>query len=128
MKLGNKHWAKSEIEAAFNEGWLSIYTDGLANFKGDEFIPREEVAAVSNRAFNRVLDKDYIENNINNLITYKDVDKSRWSYYDILCASNTFIFQGGYYRAHWIKQDNDKFNVNTNDIDIFKAEFQRNPR
>nr|WP_245526549.1 Rib/alpha-like domain-containing protein [Peptoniphilus duerdenii] len=128
MKLGNKHWAKSEIEAAFNEGWLSIYTDGLANFKGDEFIPREEVAAVSNRAFNRVLDKDYIENNINNLITYKDVDKSRWSYYDILCASNTFIFQGGYYRAHWIKQDNDLFNVNTNGIDIFKSEFQRNPR
>ena len=128
MKLNDKHWAKSEIEAAFNEGWLSIYTDGLANFKGDEFIPREEVAAVSNRAFNRVLDKDYIENNINNLITYKDVDKSRWSYYDILCASNTFIFQGGYYRAHWIKQDNDLFNVNTNGIDIFKSEFQRNPR
>ena len=128
MKLGNKHWAKSEIEAAFNEGWLSIYTDGLAKFKGDEFIPREEVAAVSNRAFNRVLDKDYIENNNNNLITYKDVDKSRWSYYDILCASNTFIFQGGYYRAHWIKQDNDLFNVNTNGIDIFKSEFQRNPR
>ena len=128
MKLNDKHWAKREIEAAFNEGWLSIYTDGLANFKGDEFIPREEVAAVSNRAFNRVLDKDYIENNINNLITYKDVDKSRWSYYDILCASNTFIYQGGYYRAHWIKQDNDLFNVNINGIDILKAEFQRNPR
>ena len=128
MKLSDKHWAKREIEAAFNEGWLSIYTDGLAKFKGDEFIPREEVAAVSNRAFNRVLDKDYIENNINNLITYKDVDKSRWSYYDIICASNTFIYQGGYYRAHWIKQDNDLFNVNTHGIDIFKAEFQRNPR
>ena len=128
MKLNDKHWAKREIEAAFNEGWLSIYTDGLAKFKGDEFIPREEVAAVSNRAFNRVLDKDYIENNINNLITYKDVDKSRWSYYDIICASNTFIYQGGYYRAHWIKQDNDLFNVNTHGIDIFKAEFQRNPR
>lgn len=128
MKLSDKHWAKREIEAAFNEGWLSIYTDGLAKFKGDEFIPREEVAAVSNRAFNRILDKDYIENNINNLITYKDVDKSRWSYYDIICASNTFIYQGGYYRAHWIKQDNDLFNVNTHGIDIFKAEFQRNPR
>ena len=109
MNLRDGHWAMSEIEAAYNEGWLKIYTDGLATYKGDEFIPREEVAAVSNKAFNRVLDKTYIINNDKNLITYKDVKKDMWSYEDILCASNTFLYKKDLYRAHWIKEDNNQF-------------------
>ena len=128
MNLRDGHWAMSEIEAAYNEGWLKIYTDGLATYKGDEFIPREEVAAVSNKAFNRVLDKTYIINNDKNLITYKDVKKDMWSYEDILCASNTFLYKKDLYRAHWIKEDNNQFNINTDGFEIVKAKFQRNPR
>ena len=48
MKLKDGHWAMAEIEAAYKEGWLKIYSDGLATYEGDKFIPREEVAAVSN--------------------------------------------------------------------------------
>lgn len=128
MNLKDGHWAMSEIEAAYNEGWLKIYSDGLATYKGDEFIPREEVAAVSNKAFNRVLDKTYIRNNEKSLISYKDVNKDMWSYEDILCASNTFLYKKDLYRAHWIKEDNNKFNVNTDGFEIVKAKFQRNPR
>ena len=128
MKLKDGHWAMAEIEAAYKEGWLKIYSDGLATYEGDKFIPREEVAAVSNKAFNRVLDKTYIINNDKSLISYKDVKKDMWSYEDILCASNTFLYKKDLYRAHWIKEDNNQFNINTDGFEIVKAKFQRNPR
>ena len=128
MKLKDGHWAMDEIEAAYKEGWLKIYTDGLATYEGDKFIPREEVAAVSNKAFKRILDKTYIRNNEKNLISYKDVKKDMWSYEDILCASNTFLYKKDLYRAHWIKEDNNQFNINTDGFEIVKAKFQRNPR
>ena len=128
MKLKDGHWAMGEIEAAYKEGWLKIYTDGLATYEGDKFIPREEVAAVSNKAFKRILDKTYIRNNEKNLISYKDVKKDMWSYEDILCASNTFLYKKDLYRAHWIKEDNNEFNINTDGFEIVKAKFQRNPR
>ena len=128
MNLRDGHWAMSEIEAAYNEGWLKIYSDGLATYKGDEFIPREEVAAVSNKAFKRVLDKTYIRNNEKSLISYKDVNKDMWSYEDILCASNTFLYKNDLYRAHWIKEDKNVFNIDTKDLNIVQAKFQRNPR
>ena len=128
MKLKDGHWALGEIEAAYEEGWLKIYTDGLAIYEGDKFIPREEVAAVSNKAFKRILDKTYIRNNEKNLISYKDVKKDMWSYEDILCASNTFLYKKDLYRAHWIKEDNNQFNINTDGFEIVKAKFQRNPR
>lgn len=126
--LKDGHWASKEIEAAYNEGWLKIYTDGLAKYEGDKFIPREEVAAVSNKAFKRTLDKTYIRNNEKSLITYKDVKKDMWSYEDILCASNTFLNKKDLYRAHWINEDNNTFNIDTRDFEIVKAKFQRNPR
>ncbi|MBU5668782.1 InlB B-repeat-containing protein [Peptoniphilus sp. MSJ-1] len=90
MKLKEGHWATKDIEAASNSGWLNIYKEGKVKFNPDEFITREEVAAVSNRAFDRVVDKKYIRENVKNLISYKDIDDNMWSYYDIICASNTF--------------------------------------
>ncbi|MFQ9966685.1 MAG: InlB B-repeat-containing protein [Peptoniphilus sp.] len=128
MKLSDNHWAKAEIQAAFNEGWLKIYTDGLATYKGDEFIPRQEVAAVSNKAFKRIVDKAYIGKNNLGLITYKDVNTSMWAYEDILCASNTFLDRKDRYIAHWYKEDKNQFNIDTSSFDIVQKNFQRNPR
>ena len=128
MNLRNDHWALAEIEGAYKEGWLKIYTDGLANFKADEFIPRQEVAAVSNRAFNRVCDRVYISRNDKNLINYKDINPSMWAYQDILCASNTFIHDKKNYRAHGIKDDKVTFNVNIDGLEILQSKFQRTLR
>ena len=128
MKLRDGHWAKAEIQAAFNEGWLKIYTDGLATYKGDEFIPRQEVAAVSNKAFKRIVDKTYIGKNNLSLVTYKDVNTSMWAYEDILCASNTFLDRKDRYIAHWVKEDKNQFNIDTSDFKIVQKNFQRNPR
>ena len=129
MNLSGNHWAKGEIQGAFNEGWLKIYTDGLAKFNADEFIPRQEVAAVSNRAFNRVFDKTYIDRNDKAFINqYKDVNPSMWAYEDILCASNTFVHDEQLYRAHDVKNDKITFNVNLDELEILQDKFQRNPR
>lgn len=128
MKLRDDHWAKAEIQAAFNEGWLKIYTDGLATYKGDEFIPRQEVAAVSNKAFKRIVDKTYIGKNNLSLVTYKDVNSSMWAYEDILCASNTFLDRKDRYIAHWVKEDKNQFNIDISDLKIVQKNFQRNSR
>ena len=125
MNLRDGHWAMSEIEAAYKEGWLKIYTDGIATYKGDEFIPREEVAAVSNKAFNRILDKTYIKRNSKNLISYKDVNPSMWSYEDILCASNTFIHKDRLYRGHAIDLIKKTYNIDLTGYIVTQDKFQR---
>lgn len=119
------HWAMGEIEAAYKEGWLAIYGQGLAKFKADEFIPRQEVAAVSNKAFNRVLDKTYIHRNSKNLINYKDVNPSLWSYEDILCASNGFIHDGKSFWGHKVDYKKDLYNINLDGYTVTKDKFQR---
>ncbi|MBU5669922.1 InlB B-repeat-containing protein [Peptoniphilus sp. MSJ-1] len=128
MNLRDGHWAMAEVEAAYEAGWLKIYKGGLASFKEDEIISREEVAAVSNKAFDRVLDKTYIKRNEKSLVTYKDVDENMWSYEDILCASNTFLFKNKDYRAHWVDRDKNIFNIDTSGFEIVQDKFQRDPR
>ena len=125
MNLREGHWAMAEIEAAYQAGWLAIYSDGLADFKADEFIPRQEVAAVSNKAFERVLDKTYIKRNDKTLVNYKDINDKMWSYEDILCASNTFLHDKKLYRAHGIDMSNEIFNINVDGFTITKDKFQR---
>ena len=125
MNLREGHWAMAEIEAAYQAGWLAIYSDGLADFKADEFIPRQEVAAVSNKAFERVLDKTYIKRNDKALVNYKDINDKMWSYEDILCASNTFLHDKKLYRAHGIDMSNEIFNINLDGFTITKDKFQR---
>ncbi|CAC9929069.1 hypothetical protein PEPCOX59622_00485 [Aedoeadaptatus coxii] len=125
MNLRTGHWATGEIEAAYKAGWLGIYPQGLATFKADTPMPREEVAAVSNRAFNRVMDRDYIRRNDKNMTHYRDVNPSMWSYDDILLASNTFMHDGRFFKAHGITQDNVIFNVNIDGLTITQDLFQR---
>ena len=125
MNLRTGHWATGEIEAAYKAGWLGIYPQGLATFKADTPMPREEVAAVSNRAFNRVMDRDYIRRNDKNMTHYRDVNPSMWSYDDILLASNTFMHDGRFFKAHGITQDNAIFNVNIDGLTITQDLFQR---
>ena len=91
------HWAKPEVQAAYEEKWLELYKDGRANFNADAVISREEVATILNKAFGRPTDKKYIEQILKdkkdtekNLKTFKDIDKDMWSYYEILTAANTY--------------------------------------
>ena len=130
MNLREGHWAIGEVEAAYEAGWLEIYQNGIANFASDEPITRQEVAAVSNKAFRRVLDKIYIDRNYKGLINYKDINPSMDLYEDILCASNTFLHDGRRYGAHGvlskeIQFDNKTiFNIDIDDLIITQDKFQ----
>ena len=84
--VSSDHWAKPYIDSAVIKGWLLGYEDG--SFKPDQPIKRCEAVAIVNRMLNRVADKDYIEENYADVLTYPDLDKSHWAYYDILEASN----------------------------------------
>ena len=128
MNLKAGHWATSEVEAAYKEGWLKIYEEGKVKYEGDKFITREEVVALSNKAFNRVIDKDYIEKNNKNLKNYRDIRENMWSYDDILSASNTFLYQGSTIKAHLIEEDKNTFNIDTSGFEIKQEKFERIPR
>lgn len=118
MNLKTGHWAISDVEAAYKEGWLEIYEEGKVKYEGDKFITREEVVSISNKAFKRFVDKDYIAKNSKNLINFKDVNENMWSYADIICASNTFLYQGNAIKAHANKDSKNSFNIDTNDFEI----------
>ena len=124
MKLRSDHWAISEVEAAYKEGWLKIYQDGLADFAYDKPITRQEVAAVSNKAFNRVLDKKFILDKNQDLINYSDVTPDMWAYEDILCASNTFLHKRqGKYLAY--ESGPKTYSIDIKDAVIEQDLFQR---
>ena len=123
LRLG--HWATEEIEAAYREGWLNIYTNGIAKFDADMPITRQEVAAVSNKAFERLVDKEYIDKNDDALINYVDINPMMPLYEDILCASNSFLHDNDYYLAHNIRKNINEFNINISKYKIYQDKFQR---
>ncbi len=84
--VADNHWAKDFIDSAAIKGWLVGYEDGT--FRPDQPIKRSEAVTIINRMLNRVADKEYIEENIDEVLTYPDLDKSHWAYYEILEASN----------------------------------------
>lgn len=126
MMLRSNHWATAEVEAAYEAGWLGVYQDGTAKFDADKPITRQEVAYVSNRAFRRALDKVYLKRSVNTLLTYKDINPSMPLYEDILCASNTLLTDGRYYKANTIILDNLTFNIVTDMMSITQKKFQYN--
>ncbi len=84
--VADSHWAKEYIDSAVVKGWLLGYEDGT--FRPDQPIKRSETVTIVNRMLNRVADKDYIEANYDEVLTYPDLDESHWAYYEILEASN----------------------------------------
>jgi len=91
MTMRDDHWARAEVNAAAKEGWLKIYQDGTKAFDVDKVITREEVVAIANKAFARPVDQRYIDEYIDSLKTFKDINKDMWSYYEILTAANTYF-------------------------------------
>lgn len=91
MTMRDDHWARAEVNAAAKEDWLKIYQDGTKAFDVDKVITREEVVAIANKAFARPVDQRYIDEYIDSLKTFKDINKDMWSYYEILTAANTYF-------------------------------------
>ena len=82
------YWASDYIQDAANFGWINGYGDG--SFRAGNKITRAEVVTIVNRVLGHEADQTYI-NNARGLITFSDVVRNHWAYYDIAEAANTHI-------------------------------------
>lgn len=99
-------WAMNGIYTSYEKGWVNGYTDGT--FKPLNNIRRDEAVKVFNAYLNRGVDADgladlheYVhtgvasnntENGVDEYMTWPDVPKGHWAYYEIVEAANDHEF------------------------------------
>ena len=84
------HWAKNEISAASNNGWINGYPDGT--FRPDNKITRAEAMTLVNRVLKRLPETE--EDLHDDMIKWSDnSDVSQWFYLDVQEATNSHYYQ-----------------------------------
>ena len=84
------HWAKNEISAASNNGWITGYPDGT--FRPDNKITRAEAMTLVNRVLKRLPETE--EDLHDDMIKWRDnSDVSQWFYLDVQEATNSHYYQ-----------------------------------
>lgn len=81
------HIFEREIERAYANRRIEGYPDN--SFRPDAEITRAEAVKILNSLFDRVPDKDYIDENEMDLNKFSDLNKSYWYYYELIEASNS---------------------------------------
>ena len=83
------HWAKDEISAAANNGWINGYTDGT--FRPNNKITRAEAMTLVNRVLKRL--PETAEDLHNDMIKWSDnSDTSAWYYLAVQEATNSHYY------------------------------------
>lgn len=83
------HWAKNEISAASNNGWINGYTDGT--FRPNNKITRAEAMTLVNRVLKRL--PETAKDLHNNMIKWSDnSDTSAWYYLAVQEATNSHYY------------------------------------
>ena len=83
------HWAKDEISAAANNGWINGYTDGT--FRPNNKITRAETMTLVNRVLKRL--PETAEDLHNDMIKWSDnSDTSAWYYLAVQEATNSHYY------------------------------------
>ena len=83
------HWAKNEISAAANNGWINGYTDGT--FRPNNKITRAEAMTLVNRVLKRL--PETAEDLHNDMIKWSDnSDTSAWYYLTVQEATNSHYY------------------------------------
>ena len=83
------HWAKNEISAAANNGWINGYTDGT--FRPNNKITRAEAMMLVNRVLKRL--PETAEDLHNDMIKWSDnSDTSAWYYLAVQEATNSHYY------------------------------------
>ena len=83
------HWAKNEISAAANNGWINGYTDGT--FRPNNKITRAEAMTLVNRVLKRL--PEMAEDLHNDMIKWSDnSDTSAWYYLAVQEATNSHYY------------------------------------
>ena len=84
------HWAKNEISAASNNGWITGYPDGT--FRPDNKITRAEAMTLVNRVLKRL--PETAEDLHDDMIKWSDnSDASQWFYLAVQEATNSHYYQ-----------------------------------
>ncbi len=84
------HWAKDEISAASNNGWIYGYTDGT--FRPDNHITRAEAMTLVNRVLKRL--PETAEDLHDDMIKWSDnSDASQWFYLAVQEATNSHYYE-----------------------------------
>ena len=84
------HWAKNEISAAANNGWINGYTDGT--FRPNNKITRAEAMTLVNRVLKRL--PETAEDLHNDMIKWSDnSDTSAWYYLAVQEATNSHYYK-----------------------------------
>ena len=84
------HWAKNEISAASNNGWINGYPDGT--FRPDNKSTRAEAMTLVNRVLKRLPETE--EDLHDDMIKWSDnSDASQWFYLAVQEATNSHYYQ-----------------------------------
>ena len=84
------HWAKNEISAASNNGWINGYPDGT--FRPDNKITRAEAMTLVNRVLKRLPETE--EDLHDDMIKWSDnSDASQWFYLAVQEATNSHYYK-----------------------------------
>jgi uncharacterized repeat protein (TIGR02543 family) len=84
--IDEEDWYYEPVVRSIQYGWIKGYEDGT--FHPNHTISRAEVTAVANRMLGRSADKTYINQNIEKLHLFPDVDRDYWAFYHIVEATN----------------------------------------
>lgn len=84
--VSDGYWAAEYIKDAAIHGWVEGYGDGT--FRADDPIDRAEVVTIVNRLMGREADEDYIADNPRKLVSFPDVSRRHWAYYQVMEAAN----------------------------------------
>ncbi|MDO5714244.1 MAG: S-layer homology domain-containing protein, partial [Tissierellia bacterium] len=88
FKDADNHWAAEAIRIAYGNGIIKGYEDG--SFKPDQKITRAEAVTMLNRAFNKYIEMEKLNQLAAEkaLTTFTDVPEDFWAYKEILVAAN----------------------------------------
>lgn len=80
-------WYYDFVVGSTKYGWIGGYPDGT--FRPDRTITRAEVAVIVNNMLGRAADQDFVDRNVDDLITFPDTTRSHWAYYAVMEATNS---------------------------------------
>ena len=86
------YWAAEEINAVFENGWISGYSDGT--FKPERSLTRAQAATIINGMMDRSIDASSIVGK--NVRYFSDVASNHWAYYSIIEAATEHKYHKDY--------------------------------
>ncbi len=91
-------WYYDAIVGSIKYGWINGYTDGTGRFGPNDIITRAQAATIANRMLGRVPDGVWINDHLDDLKLFGDVDREHYAFFDIVEATNAhgYVKDGGF--------------------------------